>query len=288
MISDILRHMQRTARSVKSSVASVFYTQPNTGAERFAGHILGVTVCVATVAAAMPFVQKRAQTQRDTADWRERAIAFQTAEPDVGFGPIEAGWRGQAELVVAQNLDAEKSAPALDRAALRDVQSFTAVHYRAAKKRADERDCLAEAIYYEARGESRLGQLAVADVVRNRVNNPNFPSTFCEVVYQGSERSTGCQFTFTCDGSLAREPRGEAWRRARQVANLVVMNTGASVTRRATHYHTTEVNPVWSANLVQTAAIGAHIFYRFPNRAEKRELEAQAVLASAEPFPTLD
>ena len=124
-------------------------------------------------------------------------------------------------------------------------------------------DCLTAAVHYEAANEPAVGQAAVAQVVLNRVRHPAYPGTVCGVVFQGSERETGCQFTFTCDGSLARPPRPEAWARARAVASaalngLVIPNVGM-----ATHYHADYVAPIWATNLVKLGQIGVHIFYRW-------------------------
>ncbi len=145
-----------------------------------------------------------------------------------------------------------------------------------------ELDCLSEAIYYEARSESTLGQLAVAEVVMNRVANPHYPKTVCGVVFQGQYRQTGCQFTFTCDGSRAARPRGEAWDRARDIALHVLLGLNTPMTNKATHYHTDYVNPYWAAGLVETGVIGTHIFYRFPKTSKewgtaRRALAAQEV-----------
>jgi spore germination cell wall hydrolase CwlJ-like protein len=131
-------------------------------------------------------------------------------------------------------------------------------------------DCLAEAVYYEARSETVRGQRAVAEVVMNRVKNPHFPKTVCGVVYQGRLDPSGvCQFTFVCDGSKARLPKGEAWERARDVALHTMLGLSAPITRNATHYHTDYVDPYWSASLIETTVIGSHIFYRMPStRAE--------------------
>jgi hypothetical protein len=129
--------------------------------------------------------------------------------------------------------------------------------------------CLSQAIYYEARGESQRGQVAVAEVVMNRVRSPAYPNSICGVVYQGSHRSTGCQFTFTCDGSLNHRPRGRAWDRAQRVATAVMLGYTRPITQGATHYHTHAVNPVWNSGLVETTNVGDHVFYRFPNRSER-------------------
>ena len=134
--------------------------------------------------------------------------------------------------------------------------------------RGNSLDCLTAAIYYEARSETVDGQRAVAQVVLNRARHPAFPNSVCGVVYQGSALKTGCQFTFTCDGSMAALPRGRAWVQSQQLANAVMMGYTRPVTQHATHYHTTAVNPVWSASLVETTQIGSHIFYRLPNAAD--------------------
>lgn len=125
--------------------------------------------------------------------------------------------------------------------------------------------CLSEAIYYEARSESDDGQRAVAQVVLNRVRHPSYPSSVCGVVYQGSERVTGCQFSFTCDGSMGGgvvEPY--AWDRARQIATEALRGSVYRPVGLATNYHTTAIRPYWAPSLVRQTVIGAHIFYRRP------------------------
>lgn len=124
-------------------------------------------------------------------------------------------------------------------------------------------DCLTAAVYYEAAWESPEGQRAVAQVVLNRVRHPAFPKTVCGVVFQGSERRTGCQFTFTCDGALARTPNEAAWSRARRVATAALNGYVMRKVGNATHYHADYVAPYWSPNLVKVASVGAHVFYRW-------------------------
>lgn len=123
-------------------------------------------------------------------------------------------------------------------------------------------ECLAQAVWYEAASESEAGQRAVAQVVLNRVAHPSWPSSVCGVVYQGSERSTGCQFTFTCDGSLARRPSGASWARAQRIADEALSGSVYAPVGLATHYHTLWVNPYWSSSLDHIGTIGAHRFYR--------------------------
>ncbi len=155
-----------------------------------------------------------------------------------------------------------------DLVALRGLSSFQPAHFERAERKTIDHHCLAEAVYYEARSERVEGQLAVAEVVMNRVRDHRYPNSVCDVVYQGATRTTGCQFTFTCDGSLARKPRGDNWRRAQAVAAQVLMDLHERRTGSATHYHADYVNPIWNAGLIQTRTIGTHIFYRFPRGAE--------------------
>lgn len=124
-------------------------------------------------------------------------------------------------------------------------------------------DCLATAIYYEAASESEEGQRAVAQVILNRVRHPAFPSTVCGVVYQGSEKSTGCQFSYACDGSMARVPMRSAMDRARRYALEALNGYVVKVVGLATHYHTYAVTPAWNRSLVMTDAIGMHFFHRW-------------------------
>ena len=129
--------------------------------------------------------------------------------------------------------------------------------------RAQALECLTSAIYYEAGQESTAGQQAVAQVVLNRVRHPAFPASVCGVVYQGSTRATGCQFTFTCDGSLARRPMAEAWNRARKVAEAALAGAVYAPVGYATHYHANYVVPYWASSLVKNGVVGAHLFYRW-------------------------
>ena len=130
----------------------------------------------------------------------------------------------------------------------------------------EDRRCLAQAIYYEARSEARVGQLAVADVVLNRVDNVNYPNSICGVVFQGSERRTGCQFSFTCDGSMKARLNKRLWKQSDDLAGAILAGVRVPVSRDATHYHADYVNPPWAAKLTPTATIGTHKFYKFPSR----------------------
>lgn len=124
--------------------------------------------------------------------------------------------------------------------------------------------CLASAAYYEAGNQDEDGERAVAQVVLNRVRHPAFPNSVCGVVYEGSTRPTGCQFTFTCDGSLARQPDADGWRRAWKVAEDALSGYVYGPVGWATHYHANYVVPTWASSMAKNAIVGAQIFYRWP------------------------
>jgi hypothetical protein len=124
-------------------------------------------------------------------------------------------------------------------------------------------DCLTAAIYYEAASEPVDGQRAVAQVVLNRVRHPAFPASVCSVVFQGAERVSGCQFTFTCDGALRRAPQPRLWADARSVAKAALSGSVFAEVGYATHYHADYVVPYWASSLVKSAVLGRHIFYRW-------------------------
>ncbi|MDE4173243.1 cell wall hydrolase [Phaeobacter sp. PT47_59] len=122
--------------------------------------------------------------------------------------------------------------------------------------------CLAEALYFEARGETVKGQFAVAEVIRNRVNAGQFPGSYCGVINQGTGRRYQCQFTYTCDGHEEVIHEKRAYERVAKVARLVLDGVDTGLTEGATYYHTTAVRPRWSSHFTKTARIGVHLFYR--------------------------
>lgn len=132
-----------------------------------------------------------------------------------------------------------------------------------APARAQAVNCLASAVYYEAGNQDADGERAVAQVVLNRVRHPAFPGSVCGVVYQGSTRLTGCQFTFTCDGSLNRRPDPDGWRRATAIAEQALAGSVFAPVGWATHYHADYVVPYWASTMAKNAIVGAHLFYRW-------------------------
>lgn len=144
--------------------------------------------------------------------------------------------------------------------------------------------CLAQAIYYEAGMEPDAGQRAVAQVILNRVRHPSYPGTVCGVIYQGSERATGCQFTYTCDGSLRRKAASFHWNRAKKVAAEALAGKSYTTVGTATHYHASYVYPYWAPSLRFLGTIGAHRFYSWKGNAGQASAFSQRY-RGGEPLP---
>lgn len=165
------------------------------------------------------------------------------------FDPAPGTAAPQSKHVLG--LDRVQAAPAAVFRGLTPLDSYRALN------------CLTSAIYYEAGNEPEEGQRAVAQVVLNRVRNPAWPKSVCGVVYQGSERTDAhCQFTFSCDGSMARTASTQGWARARRIAQQALAGQVYEPVGLATFYHTLAVRPDWAAAMRPVAVVGAHIFYR--------------------------
>lgn len=235
--------------------------------------LTGVAASVGFLSA-LPLVSGEVKARADSALWAQIAERYLESV-------LEGAWEDGAALfqTASFTIDAAEgdSVPLVSGRSLEDLQTFDLGHLSMARDARRQQNCLAEAVYYEARGETLSGQMAVAEVVLNRVRHRAYPDTICGVVYQGSERATGCQFSFACDGSAERAPRGRAWRQSQLVAKHAMLGFAPQVTRSATHFHTASVNPVWSSSLVQTRQIGYHIFYRMPNRAESDLLRDRGI-----------
>jgi len=152
---------------------------------------------------------------------------------------------------------------------------------------ASDIDCLTQAVYYEARGETDAGQRAVAQVILNRVRHPAYPKTICNVVYQGAmNRGSSCQFSFTCNGVMANRVEGWAWKRARNVAQDALDGYVMKAVGSSTHFHVLNISPDWSGRMLRTATIGNHAFYQFPGRNAQILAAADRVRPSdAPPLP---
>ncbi len=145
----------------------------------------------------------------------------------------------------------------------RTGKAFGGLAEREFQKR--ERRCMTIALYFEARSEPETGQIAVGQVVMNRVRSPDYPDTICGVVYQGSHRRTGCQFSFTCDGKVDKPNNKSQWKRSKRLANQVLTGqTWLKSIGHATHYHADYVAPRWRRKMRRLKKIGRHIFYKAP------------------------
>ncbi len=269
---DISRMLNSSWASIKNAVSRVV----NMSAEErrlMQQRAVGVAACAAAAAYGAPQVSEHVTDQKEqeallhkATEMAEAISAERRGEDMIAALDLSRPWRQQVSYETAE-ADGEFSVqPTVALQDVVDVLSGLGPRDLAAasQQRADH-NCMAEAIYYEARSESLRGHLAVAEVVLNRVDSKFYPDSVCGVVYQGAERRTGCQFSFTCDGSTLRSPRGEAWRRANAVAANVLMKTvDKPITGGATHYHTNYVSPYWQVGLIRTNVIDTHIFYRFP------------------------
>ena len=235
-----------------------------------------VTLGVLGMAAvAVPSIAQKAEAQRADAHWENRAQALNSdVADDTGTLP-----KRLAETFLNPEMT---NTIFRDGVINDDLAGRALVNYKRSKSVMAQHRCLSEAIYYEARSEKLAGQKAVAEVVFNRRKSKHYPNTICGVVYEGAERTTGCQFSFTCDGSTAIAPKGRTWQRAQRVATLAITNGFNPVTDRATHYHTHEVNPPWSDTLKMTKTIGSHKFYRFHWR--ERSVPGTSTVAVAPPI----
>ena len=150
--------------------------------------------------------------------------------------------------------------------AFQKVLVFLALFYAADaygnSVRFQELYCLAKNIYFESRNQPKIGKIAVAQVTLNRVTSSKFPSTVCEVVYQGGERRNRCQFSWYCDGKADEPTEGSAWDESVYLALLVYGEGFLDVTEGALWYHATYASPAWAKHYQKTVRINDHIFYR--------------------------
>jgi hypothetical protein len=227
--------------------------------QKIKGWVTALAV-IGTAAIVIPTIGAQASTQRVNAEWAEAAAEFRASDVQpVAFTAVET--------------------PRLrDVSDIRSLSPLRVEHRRWAENRASEHQCLAEAVYYEARSESRSGQLAVADVVKNRVKSKHYPNSICGVVYEGSHRPFACQFSFACDGSMDVAPKGKAWQRSQDIAQLSLTGFVPDMTKNSTHYHTIAINPDWAETLEFKATIGFHKFYR-PSWRERGSSTAAIAIA---------
>ena len=224
----------------------------------YAGWSLGL-LAVGAAAFAFPAIAEQAEVQREAALWADKASAFTQMQAE----GVEETPNLILDMAEVSTASSTMTAHQRDKDLIEPFMPLDPTLRLKAKAEMAEHLCLSEAVYYEARSETRSGQIGVAEVIKNRVKSKHYPNTICGVVYQGSERRTGCQFSFTCDGSMEKAPKGKAWERSKEIAALSLTGLAPELTRKATHYHTTDVNPVWASTLRYNGQIGSHKFYRF-------------------------
>ncbi len=183
--------------------------------------------------------------------------AFANSEDAAELARIEAQGLKAAGGKRLQNLIAQPSASA---GTVQFSQSW--VDRQPKADGSAEWRCLAEALYFEARGETVKGQFAVAEVIMNRVRSERFPGSPCRVIHQGTGKKYQCQFTYTCDGYKDTIGEPQAFARVAKVARASLDGMAPPLTGGATYYHTTAVKPRWSKAFTRTAQIGVHLFYR--------------------------
>lgn len=188
-------------------------------------------------------------------------LAHLNAGKPIKITPVSAEPDSMDQQPATARLLVKPAAPAtVDTAAI--TPSMKAQFLAAHRVRSAEENCLARAIYFEARSEPDLGQLAVAKVILNRVKSPDFPKTICGVVYQGSENRNSCQFSFACDGVTSAIKQPEAWAHAKMIADRALANDpSVAMLGGAVNYHADYVNPRWSKSMRRLIRIGHHIFY---------------------------
>ena len=211
----------------------------------WAAVIAGLLVIAAIVGAYFYFGPADAQSARSSATV---PLPKALAQPNA-FKP----------LTVEQAIEANQALPFAQRV---DDPAGKFVLHSDSDNRARAIECLAQAVYYEAASEGVDGQRAVAQVVLNRMRHPGYPSSVCGVVYQGSQRVMGCQFTFSCDGSLLRRPNVAMFALAHRIAIEALAGHVFAPVGHATNYHADYVLPYWAAELDKQVQIGRHIFYR--------------------------
>ncbi len=197
----------------------------------------------------------------------KKAVA--EAKPDAGIQIIPAAVNLTEPQPEKKKLALAPPKPKL-KAERKEANDEKAKQTRAEKQKAvaqrrvklAEENCLARAVYFEARSESELGQLAVAKVILNRVKDPEYPNTICGVVYQGSGRRNSCQFSFACDGLPDDVRSATSWAKAKKIAQKAIAGEGKiAAIGTATNYHADYVKPKWAKSMKRLIKIGRHVFY---------------------------
>ena len=240
----------RRAQITTGLMRGLGFVRRGTGSTALNGLIAGIVLAALALTVAVMHVSPR--TMADEARARSSGVILPEVVPDVEPVSFKAMTPQDARAFNASVPFSTNRNPA--------ARPFAFAG--SAEDRLRALDCLAAAVLYEA-GDDPVGQQAVAQVVLNRVRHPAFPRTVCGVVFQGSERQTGCQFTFTCDGALIRSYPEPLWNRARQIADAALAGAVYKPVGMATHYHTDWVVPYWSSSLDKIVAVDSHLFFRW-------------------------
>ena len=213
----------------------------------------------------------------------ERAAKGTPPPRDRAQDRVAAFLQRESAMRAVERVVARAFAPAHAAVAVRRGSAARATPVRVARGASPE-SCLAQAVYYEARGEPAEGQAAVAQVVLNRARSGRHPADVCGVVFEGAARP-GCQFSFACDARLGgRRPEPAAWRRAQTVASDALQGSSRPELAGVLNYHADYVRPRWAAQLERTAEIGRHIFYA-ARPAAARALAGWSFAPAAAPEP---
>ncbi len=217
--------------------------------ELTAGDEAGAPVVKAALNSEIPFA--------DSAD-----IALFAADMPLPAKLVRINQPGKTQLLSRSYGTPYRRSPLIPRKFI-SGKAFGGLAERAFQKR--ERRCMTTALYFEARSEPEAGQIAVGQVIMNRVRSPDYPDTICGVIYQGSHRRTGCQFSFTCDGKADKPNNRSQWERSKRLADDVLEGkVWLKSIGDATHYHATYVKPRWRRKMARIRRIGRHIFYKSP------------------------
>lgn len=219
-------------------------------------------------AAVLAIAQMHDPYSADPAEERDRQVAALVERLEA-----RRAARGAGREVLFASSEADAQRQKAREAQVVRVAAAKPFHLRGALDQTRDLECLTQAIYFEARGESTSGQRAVAQVILNRVRAPSFPKTVCGVVYQGVATGS-CQFSFACSPQARRPSENAAWRRSESIAAEALGGQVMAEVGDATHFHTATGRRSWSAGLMKVAQIGAHVFYRFSRHGEAREAPA--------------
>jgi spore germination cell wall hydrolase CwlJ-like protein len=231
------------------------------------GGVLGASFIAGGAARAARAEERTTRiTAAAASGFSDAALRAETASMDPGavalarrFDPTPASKPTVTQVALVER----PAAPPAKAAAMHVRLQAQPVRYttHGALDNARQLDCLADAVYYEARGESSEGQAAVAQVVLNRARRAGYPKSVCGVVYQGAQ-SHACQFSFACDGAIYKTREQGAWRRSREVAARALGGFVMTAVGDATSFHVASLGRIWGGNLVRVAQIGSHVFYK--------------------------